>query len=363
MKKINIINKLVLLFAFLPVFMACENDEEKMYVTPTDQVKAAVLSLEGADQIVVTEATYTWASTVLKWTPVDFGQDVLVQYALELSNGEKSITEILGNGVFSKALVGDELSNWVIKNFDGLIDDEPQNVALSLRIVASPALENPTVTNPVGVVYSNAVNISVVPLYIAPEFPDDVYMIGEGVSGGGWDWAVNGFALTPVHSSPGHFWCIRYLEAGKGFKWNTKPEWGGDFWNLGTNLGFTEDGGNAVVSESGMYMIYIDWGAKTISVETAKVSGMGPAFNDDWTAGNHLFTVVGKTMQITTLSAGELRMCATSNISSVDWWKMEFVPINGIIEYRGIGPDQERVSIGAGKVITLDFNAGTATIQ
>ncbi|MDR0863541.1 MAG: SusF/SusE family outer membrane protein [Candidatus Symbiothrix sp.] len=360
----NIIKNIILLFAFMPVFMACENDEEKMYVIPTDKVTAATLSLEGTDQIVVTEATYTWTSTILKWTPVNFGTDVLVQYSLELSNGEKTFTEILGNGVFAKALVGNEISKWVIDNFNGINDkDEPQKVNLSLRIAASPALENPNVTNPVGIVYSNALAISVVPHFIAPEFPDEVYMIGEGVSGGGWDWAANGFALTPVHSNPGHFWCVRYLEAGKGFKWNTKPEWGGDFWNLGTNLGFTEDGGNAVVAQSGMYMIYVDWGAKTISVETAKVSGMGDAFGGDWTAGNHLFEVVGKTMQITTMAAGELRICATSNISDADWWKMEFVPINGIIEYRGTGPDQERVAVSAGKVVTLDFNAGTATIK
>ena len=41
---------------------------------------------------------------------------------------------------------------------------------------------------------------------------------------------------------------------------------------------------------------------------------------------------------------------------------MEFVVLNGKIEYRGNGGDQERATVGAGKTVTLDFNAGTGTI-
>jgi hypothetical protein len=40
---------------------------------------------------------------------------------------------------------------------------------------------------------------------------------------------------------------------------------------------------------------------------------------------------------------------------------MEFVLMNGVIEYRGTGPDQDRVPVGAGQMVVLDFNAGTGS--
>ena len=63
------------------------------------------------------------------------------------------------------------------------------------------------------------------------------------------------------------------------------------------------------------------------------------------------------------LAAGELRLYTTCSAFSVDWWQMEFVPINGVIEYRGNGDDQTRVPVSAGQSVTLDFNAGTGVIQ
>jgi hypothetical protein len=42
---------------------------------------------------------------------------------------------------------------------------------------------------------------------------------------------------------------------------------------------------------------------------------------------------------------------------------MEFIILDGKIEYRGTGGDQTRVPVAAGKTVTLDFNAGTGTIE
>lgn len=46
-----------------------------------------------------------------------------------------------------------------------------------------------------------------------------------------------------------------------------------------------------------------------------------------------------------------------------DWWQMEFMVLDGKIEYRGKGDDQARLEATAGQVVTLDFNAGTGTIE
>jgi|GEM_PF-1560173 len=193
--------------------------------------------------------------------------------------------------------------------------------------------------------------------------PPSLYMIGEQF--GGWDWSSSAVVeMTPVHSHPGHFWCVRYMLADKKFKWFPGRNWDNGFNSLGENIGFELDGGDAKVTASGMYMVYVDMENGKISVEPAKVYGIGNCFGG-WGAGDYPFTVENETMVYTTTGSGELRMYAMSNIApgSVQWWQMEFIILNGLIEYRGTGNDQERVNVDAGKKITLDFNAGTGTIQ
>ena len=80
-------------------------------------------------------------------------------------------------------------------------------------------------------------------------------------------------------------------------------------------------------------------------------------------------------MEITTDAAGELRIASKVKPSApidgvttpngwIDWWKTEFIFFeDGKIAYRGAGGDQARRQIEAGKKITLDFNAGTATVE
>ncbi len=191
-----------------------------------------------------------------------------------------------------------------------------------------------------------------------------LYIIGEEF--GAWDWTSEGVVtMTPVHSTPGHFWAIRYITAGKGFKWCAVRDWNGDFNSLGEDIGFYVQDGNAFVEESGLYMIYVDTENGKISVETAKVYGMGDCFGS-WDVATYPFTIDGTTMSITTAASAELRMYAASDISPVggDWWKMEFIFLaDGKIIYRGAGDDQERITVDAGKKVTLDFNAGTGTIE
>ena len=45
-------------------------------------------------------------------------------------------------------------------------------------------------------------------------YPDNLYMIGDGV--GGWEWKKNDVQLIPVHSNPHLFWRIVWLEKDKG---------------------------------------------------------------------------------------------------------------------------------------------------
>ena len=191
-----------------------------------------------------------------------------------------------------------------------------------------------------------------------------MFMIGEEF--GGWNWASDRVVeMTPVNGFAGHFWAVRYISAGtQGFKWSPVRDWGSDFYSLGEDIGYTVSGGNAHVAESGMYMVYVDLINGKISVEPAKVYGMGDCFGG-WNTATYPFAVENRTMTYTTTGNGELRIYAASDISPVgnDWWRMEFVILDGKIAYRGAGGDQSRVPVNAGKKVTLDFNAGIGTIE
>ena len=171
--------------------------------------------------------------------------------------------------------------------------------------------------------------------------------------------------MTPVHSHPGAFWAIRYMTTTTEFKFCAKKEWNGDFTGLTTNTGFETPGNNKVTAD-GMYMIYVDLENDAITVEPANVYGMGDVYGGwDAAKAENLFTLDGTTLTSTAPTAGHIRMyaAAPTGVEGVDWWQMEFNVFDGKIEYRGGGGDQAAVAVTAGQKVTLNFNAGTGSIQ
>lgn len=197
----------------------------------------------------------------------------------------------------------------------------------------------------------------------APTLPENMYLVGEGIV----DWSTF-VPMTPFHSQAGAFWAIRYLEAGKAFKFSPDAGWEGrDFYQLDYNEGVTVSGTNLVVEESGVYCIGVDYDNSKIVVEPAKVYGMGSAWGDNWTVqdASKLFTVEGKTLVGTATTDGNVRTYVDSKILSGanDWWHAEFIPKDGQIVFRGTGGDPDAVAVKAGQKIIYDFNAGTGVIE
>ena len=200
-------------------------------------------------------------------------------------------------------------------------------------------------------------------------YPDHLYMIGADF--GGWDWGSDGVVeMIPVLHNPdwganaeGQFWTVRYFTANQGFKFNSAKAWNGtDFWGLTTNEGFVEAGGNCTVTEDGVYLVHIDLKNGIVHVEPARIMGKGDCFGG-WDVAATPFTVEGNKVKGTTTTAGKLRMYVESDIATSDWWTREFLFYDGVISYRGGGGDLEDVIVEAGKTVTLDFNAGTATLE
>lgn len=194
--------------------------------------------------------------------------------------------------------------------------------------------------------------------------PEACYLIGEGIKG--WDLPGHELAMIPAHSEPGAFWAIRYIEAGKKFKFSQiATGWGKDFTGLGTDTGYTvTEDKNCVVAESGLYMIEVDYSKNVVTVSKAVVCGMGDVFGS-WDEGKYPFTVSGQTMTATAAAANNLRMYAVSTFAAAtgNWWHREFNIYDGKISYRGTGGELAAVPVTAGQTITLDFNAGTGTIK
>lgn len=189
-------------------------------------------------------------------------------------------------------------------------------------------------------------------------------MIGDNF--GDWDWSNPNVAeMIPVNGRAGEFWAIRYFNENKQFKWFPEKTFErGGFNGKGTNVGFELTDENATVTADGLYIVYIDLPNNKITLEEARVYGIGDAFGD-WSERTYPFVIDGQMMEITAPnSATELRMYATCSATIADWWRMEFIVRDGVIEYRANGSDQEpRVPINAGEKVTLNFNAGTGTIN
>ncbi|MGM9763705.1 MAG: SusF/SusE family outer membrane protein [Candidatus Cryptobacteroides sp.] len=193
--------------------------------------------------------------------------------------------------------------------------------------------------------------------------PEVSYLIGEGING--WTFPDNAVSMIAAHSEPGVFWAIRYIEAGKGFKFSRiNTDWGQDFTGLGNDNGYTVSDNNCFVAETGIYMIEVDYKNNIVAVNPAEVYGMGDCFGN-WDEGANPFAVEGQALAVTATATGNVRSYAKSFLEGTagNWWHREFVPVDGKIVYRATGGDPQAVNVAAGQKVTYDFNAGTAAIK
>lgn len=202
--------------------------------------------------------------------------------------------------------------------------------------------------------------------------PENLYINGGEFGGEGWDWNASTIVeMTPVNGK-GAFWAVRYMSAGAQFKFCAVRSWTDEknpaFSQLGgKDEGFGQKDGNATVENEGLYLILVDYDADKIVVKPAQIYAMGPCFNaavdgDAWLTGKAAFTVEGQTASIKVDNAGNARMYVELLDGGAEWWRSEWGVTDGKIVYRGNGSNPV-TPVTAGQTITLNFNAGTATIQ
>jgi Outer membrane protein SusF_SusE len=199
-------------------------------------------------------------------------------------------------------------------------------------------------------------------------YPDNLYMIGDGI--GGWTWKTNDLQMNPVNSHPELFWRIVYMDAAKSVKFSPVQDWMGDFGITGTatNGVFKKGSTNAPTpATAGYYMVVVNLKDETVEIVSPGVFMLGDAVND-WTAAlpANKFTVGANNLTFTKalVADKEIRMHVAASTLKCDWWQAEFIVLNGKIEFRGKGGDQTRVKSKAtgNTTVTLDFKTNTGSI-
>jgi hypothetical protein len=345
----------------LMLFSACTDDEDPKYEIGTYASSAQFTDPDSGKEYVLLEGTENNTFEVYGWSASDYGIPIGMRYTLELdlydNNFEAPVTLLTTTDRQARITVS-EMNNAI--SLLGVTNYE-EATRFKMRVVtkAYGGEEGITLLPDYPTVYSETIEFLVTPYQSIAAYPTNLYMVGEEF--GNWDWNSDGITeMIPVWGKEGSFWCVRYFNEGKGFKWAPKKAWGEDFPELDQVIGYSVSDGNAFVPASGLYMVYIDMAKGLIAIEEAKVYGIGDCFGS-WDEGQYLFDITGNTASYTTTGTGELRMYAGSTYATSDWWTREFVIINGKIEYRATGDDQERVTVAAGKKVTLDFNAGTGS--
>lgn len=215
-----------------------------------------------------------------------------------------------------------------------------------------------------------------------PEYPEALYMIGNALNNAdsdqddtpdGWQWDLTDAPMIAVNSQPHLFWKIVWLETGGEFKFAPEKVWGKDFGKSGDATEGVYDKGSENIpspATSGYYMVVVDLKENKIAVVDPTVYIIGETLDmgdNNWMTANPdaLFTVDNTNQILTitkTLAAKELRMYAWHPWFS-EWWQSEFMVLNGKIEFRGTGGNQERVTPTAGSnKIDLNFKTGDGSI-
>lgn len=196
--------------------------------------------------------------------------------------------------------------------------------------------------------------------------PTELFMTGSNYGWGG-TWKQ----LTPVFGAEGEYWTIVYLEAGEQIKFAPQAGWGNDFGGEATihdeaGAGLAADGTNLVAKNAGWYLLHVVNGAdRVVNVLAPNVYLIGNTAGGWEISDANKFTVPegkdGEFVSPAFVASDEVRMCV--NFGGYDWWKTEFIVLNGTIVYRGNGGDQERVKVSEGQKAYLNFTAGTGEVK
>lgn len=202
--------------------------------------------------------------------------------------------------------------------------------------------------------------------YTITKAPTELYMTGSN-----YGWGETWNALTPVNGIDGEYWGIFYLHEDEEFKFAPQNDWGNDFGSSATindvaGAGLSDNNGNLKVAKAGWYLLdVVNSDQRIVNVYAPNVYLIGNTAGEWNVADSHKFTIPttedGEFVSPAFAASDEVRICVS--IGKHEWWRTEFIVLNGKITYRGNGGDQERVKVKEGQKAYLNFTNGTGSFK
>lgn len=379
----SIIKTVLLLLGSISFMAACSDDRDG---NPTI-LHPTTFALETPSYASSTITLSTTDSLAFSWQQPDFGYPAKVNYQIQVSLTGKFTTSLkeaakggtadyneLATVYFSKSvqLAASELAQ-ALQDLGGWTKD---NVPAKQKVYVRIKAGYPNVDT----LYSNSIELNVVPYYIepkqVPEEPDaELYFTGSKYRWSTWN------QLVPVTETVGKndeatptFWLVVYFDADEEFKFAPQTGWGNDFGYNGVkitdNAGASPSNvnGNIKIGKAGWYLLVVtnDGENRTISFEKPEVYLQGPTIGNWDCKKENMFTAPttadGEFVSPAFVATDNVRMCV--KLKDFDWWKSEFI-VNkaGSIVYRGNGKDPENIPVTAGQRCYLNFSTGKGSYK
>lgn len=312
-------------------------------------------------------------SIKITYTPASYGVDIVTTHQLQFAASSD-----FANPVTFDIDAADDSFTFTVGALNELLTE---SLLLPVDVEANVFARVMTYSlSGVDTLYSEPVSFATTPYLDILFAPETFYLFGDGVGRVAQNNKLKQLKVWGEESS----WSIVWMEATGSFKLCSDENYKGVIgkigdpvngeYTLGTNSDIPEERGEdiPVPGTAGYYTVGINLATNKLFIEPANVYVTGDVVGawpvSSVTATNKFkVNTENKTMYLTKndFVAAELRLHVTHPyISASDWWHAEFIFLDGKIEYREDGNDQERFSINAGKqTIVLDFINQTGKIE
>ncbi|WP_430973089.1 SusE domain-containing protein [Sunxiuqinia rutila] len=356
-----------LLIACLAVTLFSCEDDDIVKLNDSEYVPASII--EGFGSTLEISKPKKAETITVSYTPASYGVNIVKTHKLQFATSEDFANpetfDVDASDNSFTFTVG-ALNEFLTETLALPVDEEK---TISARIMTH-SLEG------VDTLYSPVVSFKTTP-YLDILFAENTfYLFGDGV---GRIAQNNKLKLHKVAEEADDSWTIVWMEATGTFKLCSDVNFKGVIGKVGDPVNGEYTIGNAdnrgedipVPGTAGYYTVGVNLATNTLMIEPANVYITGPNV-DAWpvssvTEENRFKQdTENKTMYLTkSFLGGELRLHVTHPYISADgWWHAEFIILDGKIEYRADGGDQERVNINGGeRTIELDFINQTGKIK
>lgn len=388
----NLLKSIIVLACGAFVFASCSDDNDS---NPTVVVPASIQLFTPSVASNTIDLQYS-SGIDLVCTYPDYGFPVLKLYSVQVSLNEDmsdyvTLTQTYSDSKFSidAAELASILTNIMVEGNGKTEADFPMNIPVYLRVCAALSAGGTAV--PGSQVLSNVVKLDNVRLvYSLPpvNVPEKLYITGNFC---GWSWdADKCFEMVPAwgarddKNQSDTQWSLVWIDD-SGIKFNTARDWdGGEMgYSAITIKGdlageIVDAGGNIASSAPKWYLMIVESAVEgrdvkyTVSFNAAEVWLMGTTTPDaSWSeheAGCMFTTPTTADGDFVSPAfahdaAADSGVRAYVTVPGFDWWKTEFIVLDGKIAFRGTGDDQERVGGTAGQKLYLNFATGTGEIK